>query len=48
MLRQVSLSTVRMVLVIAVLTFVLWFWLNASDFSDLFTYAASLGIGRIS
>lgn len=40
MLRQVSLSTVRMVLVIAVLTFVLWFWLNTSDFNDLFMLPA--------
>jgi type IV conjugative transfer system coupling protein TraD len=40
MLRQVSLSTVRMVLVIAILTFVLWFWLNTSEFSDLFMLPA--------
>ncbi|MDP5012734.1 MAG: type IV secretion system DNA-binding domain-containing protein, partial [Alphaproteobacteria bacterium] len=40
MLRQVSLSTVRMVLVIAVLTFVLWFWLNTSDLNDLFMLPA--------
>jgi len=35
MLRQVALSTFRMVLVIGVLTFMLCFWLNTTDFTDI-------------